>query len=253
MNSGEIQLQGGNMNTPVLKNNIVYKDENSASQNIHKLLNYLRNKKIEWVPQSFGIENGKHGFSFIPGNVIHDSPDWIFDDHILRQSARLLRNFHDATEDFIPENECWLLSNTEVPEVICHNDFAPYNWVFDENKNIKGLIDFDTCSPGSRIWDIAYTAYRIVPLMPCEEKSIYRETSPFSKEQMIDRLNLFLDEYSGGEKSFRYETRDVILKVRERLEAIADWSETQGKMCGNDELIEHGKMYRAHGAWFLVE
>ena len=48
-------------------------------------------------------------------------------------------------------------------EVICHNDFATYNLVFD-GENVVGVIDWDFASPGPRLWDIAYLAYRIVPL-----------------------------------------------------------------------------------------
>ena len=29
--------------------------------------------------------------------------------------------------------------------------------------DISGVIDFDMASPGSRIWDISYLAYRLVP------------------------------------------------------------------------------------------
>ncbi|WP_314062200.1 phosphotransferase [uncultured Vagococcus sp.] len=46
---------------------------------------------------------------------------------------------------------------------MCHNDFAPYNVTFENNKAI-GIIDFDTSCPGPRIWDVAYAVYRFVPL-----------------------------------------------------------------------------------------
>ncbi len=29
--------------------------------------------------------------------------------------------------------------------------------------NLRGLIDFDTASPGPRVWDLAYLAYQLVP------------------------------------------------------------------------------------------
>ena len=48
-------------------------------------------------------------------------------------------------------------------EVICHNDFAPYNLLFT-GEEPTGVIDFDVASPGPRVWDLGYTAYRFVPL-----------------------------------------------------------------------------------------
>ena len=58
---------------------------------------------------------------------------------------------------------CWQWPAHEPVQVICHNDFAPYNLMF-ENGKLTGVIDLDLASPGPRVWDMAYTAYRFVPL-----------------------------------------------------------------------------------------
>ena len=47
--------------------------------------------------------------------------------------------------------------------MICHNDFAPHNLVFHGGV-LVGAIDFDTCSPGPRLGDLAYFATRAIPL-----------------------------------------------------------------------------------------
>ena len=249
MESQEIGLTGGNMSKPVLKDNIVYKDIHPASPNIHKLLCYVREKGIDWVPKSYGLSDNRHALSFITGTVIHDNPKWIFSTRILKECALKLRAWHDATVGFQQVNGEWLLSNDEPHEVICHNDFAPYNWVFNKQKRVVGLIDFDTCSPGSRVWDIAYAAYRIVPLMPHDDVSVYYETSPFSYNKMIKRLELFLKVYSKGQSSVKYSVESVIGKAQLRLCTIAAWSDTEGTRANNQELLDHARMYRLHAEW----
>jgi aminoglycoside phosphotransferase (APT) family kinase protein len=59
----------------------------------------------------------------------------------------------------------WQFEHPDVHQhdVICHNDFAPYNIVFVDAQPYA-MIDFDTAGPGPRIWDVAFAAYYFVPL-----------------------------------------------------------------------------------------
>src|SRR3954468_16065803 len=90
-------------------------------------------------------------------------PRFMWADAVLVAAARFLRRYHDATVDFRPPDPCWRLPAHEPAEVVCHNDFAPYNLVF-RGRTLAGAIDFDTASPGPRAWDLAYLAYPLVPL-----------------------------------------------------------------------------------------
>ena len=56
-----------------------------------------------------------------------------------------------------------LLPRSERHEVICHNDFAPYNFVYTEGIP-TAVIDFDLAGPGPRLRDVAYAAYWMTPL-----------------------------------------------------------------------------------------
>jgi thiamine kinase-like enzyme len=245
-------LTGGNMNLPILRGNMVYKKATIAGDTIHELLQHVRAKGIDWVPESLGIDSkGKQVMTYIEGDVPHNMPDWIYEEGVLKEIARRLRQWHDATEDFRFHKAKWLMENDEVQEVICHNDFAPYNCVFN-NKKFVGLIDFDVCSPGSRLWDIVYTAYRFIPLLPVNEIEHYCEVSPFSKEEMLRRLQIFLEEYSCGEKDFFYSKNVVIEKVSKRLKTLASWSEAYGQKTKNKETLEHAKMYSLHAQWIIT-
>ncbi len=82
---------------------------------------------------------------------------------MLAAAPSLLRRLHDATVDFARSGRRWQSPVHEPDEVVCHNDFAPYNLVFRDGA-IVGVIDFEHASPGPRAWDLAYLAYRLVPL-----------------------------------------------------------------------------------------
>jgi len=242
-------LSGGNMNYPILDNNLIYKEVTVATNTIHELLCYVRAQGIDWIPKSYGLNpEDKHVLSYIDGFVPKETPEWIWNEDILIEVALRLRQGHDATVNFKYKKAQWLLDNDEINEVICHNDFAPYNCVFSGRK-FKGLIDFDVCSPGSRIWDIAYTSYRFIPLFPDKNKEKYFEVSPFSKEVMLNRLKLFLDAYSDDKKEFLYDEEKVIDKIVKRLKVLASWSESYGLKTQNQEIQNNGKMYLLHAKW----
>ncbi|WP_223192776.1 phosphotransferase [Paenibacillus sedimenti] len=85
----------------------------------------------------------------------------MWSDETLVGLARLLRRFHDTTEGFTLTSESkWQLSYSDEGqhEVICHNDAALYNVVFQQGVPVA-LIDFDMAGPGPRMWDIAYSLY----------------------------------------------------------------------------------------------
>ena len=187
--------------------------------------------------QSDLMRSAQKVFSFIPGDVPHDMPEWIREANVLNDIARALRQWHDATADFSAPNAKWGLPPSSPREVICHNDFAPYNCIFSNCKFV-GAIDFDFCSPGSRIWDLAYTAYRFVPLMPGPDTNIAipGDKSPFDVLGMTERLKLFLSSYGEAGGQARIGCSELIGTTIERLNAIATWTEEFVRSHGNAEL-----------------
>jgi aminoglycoside phosphotransferase (APT) family kinase protein len=51
----------------------------------------------------------------------------------------------------------------EPSEDVRHNDFAPYNLMFERGR-LTGIIDLDLASPGPRARDMGYAAYRFAAL-----------------------------------------------------------------------------------------
>jgi aminoglycoside phosphotransferase (APT) family kinase protein len=130
---------------------------------VHALLAHLRTHGLDReVPEPLADDS----VAFLPGEVpAYPMPGWVWHPRRLDEAGRLLRRIHDATAGFDHGTRTWRLPAHDPVEVVCHNDFAPYNLVHDPHDHrLTGVIDFDAASPGPRAWDVAYLAYRLVPL-----------------------------------------------------------------------------------------
>jgi len=136
-----------------------------------------------------------------------------------RPLAETLRAFHDASAGFVaPAGGCWQWPAHQPEEVVCHNDFAPYNLMFVDEK-LTGVIDLDLASPGPRIWDMAYTAYRFVPLTDPANPD-----APFPGEPaQLRRLSAFCVAY--GRPAI--EPRDVLRAAADKLRELVAFIERQ--------------------------
>ena len=90
-------------------------------------------------------------------------PTWIWTDDLLTRSARWLAELHEASAGF-DESGPWQMAGHEPREVICHNDFAPYNFVFDTRPSAGRGDRLRPGFAGVAAVDLAYLAYRLVPL-----------------------------------------------------------------------------------------
>jgi phosphotransferase family enzyme len=162
----EIVLAGGNMTEVVAVGETVRRGRGPWTPMVHALLRHLRAAGFGLVPEPLGVdERGREMLSLLPGRVgTYPLDDAVLSDAMLGTVARTLRAYHDATVSFVPPPDAvWHWPAHEPAEVVCHNDFAPYNLLFDGGR-ITGVIDFDMASPGPRAWDMAYAAYRFAPL-----------------------------------------------------------------------------------------
>jgi hypothetical protein len=166
----EIPLSGGNVNAAVVRSgNTVRREQTPHSATIHQLLLHLERKGFEGSPRFLGIdEGGREILSFIEGGTGIPPAIWQSDGPPAA-TAMLLRRYHEAALDFQPPSGAsWAFTypDPQRHEVICHNDFAPYNFVYAPSDGATPLavLDFDLAGPGPRLRDVAYAAYWLAPL-----------------------------------------------------------------------------------------
>ena len=207
-------LPGGNMNAVQRVGDTVRRTGGPWTPTVHRYLRYLARNGVDWAPTPLGIDGDIEILSFVEGNVpLYPLPHFVWDEAVLVDGARRLRQLHDASIGFGVDDAVWQ-SPTKVPsEVICHNDFAPHNLAFNAEGAITGAIDFDMCSPGPRLWDIAYFATRACPLTADTP-----DGAP-GQDQMRRRIELVLDAY-GSDASWR----DVVRVAATRLYDLAELS-----------------------------
>ncbi|PYH01748.1 hypothetical protein CVV67_04650 [Arthrobacter stackebrandtii] len=235
-------LSGGNMNSVQRDGESVLRNAGPWTPTVHRYLQYLRRAGIDWIPQALGEDAGRERLSFVPGEVpMYPLPDWVWHDSVLAEGARKLRRLHDASIGFGTDGAVWQ-SPAKVPaEVICHNDFAPHNLAFHDGR-MTGAIDFDMCSPGPRLWDLAYFATRAVPLT--------RDTpsNAPAMDRARERVQLILDAY-GSDAGWD----DVLRVAIIRLWDLAEFSRAKAVELGKPELDADADMYERDAEFLASE
>ena len=232
----EKTLKGGNM-TPVARlGGDVLRESGPWTATVQRLLEHLRAAGVEWCPEPRGwAADGREALSYLKGKVpAHPLPEWVYDEEVLTTAATWMRELHDLTVGFDAPELRWRSPRRQPAEVVCHNDFAPYNMVF-KNELLIGVIDWDFAAPGPRIWDLAYLAYRLGPLV--------RPSSPDAPGRSIDiqrRVRLLLDAYGSD-----VTVPDLLRTVIDRLENLAAMTEghARGKKDSklHSDAVNYGK------------
>lgn len=209
----------GGVNTVTRIGSRVHRPAGPWSRRVQELLRHVRERGFSGAPEPFGFDGqGREVLSFLEGTVPdYPLPPAAAGTAALTGAARLLRALHDATVDFPFGGGGWQFPERAPVEVVCHGDFAPYNCVL-RGSEVVGVIDFDTAHPGSRVWDVAYAAYRWVTLTRPDHVEALGSTA----EQLV-RVRLFCDAY-GLDREGRGRLADVAV---ERLVALVEHMRAQ--------------------------
>lgn len=160
-------------------------------------------------------EQGREILSFLAGEVpVYPTPPQLWSEEVLEGVAGLLRRLHDATVGLDLPGGGWRegAAAPEGGEVICHNDVAPYNTVFQAGRPVA-FIDWDFAAPGPRAWDLAYAAYRFVPLSPDQGAVGLGVVLPVDRP---GRLRRFCDAYGLADRA------GLVEMILRRIEAVCD-------------------------------
>jgi hypothetical protein len=230
-------LTGGNMGTVTRRGDTVLRPSGPWSPSVHALLRHVRAAGVWEVPEPLGFAaDGREILSHLPGTVpTYPLPPWVWADVALVSAARLLARLHAVTATSTKDGD-WRSPTRDPAEVVCRNDFAPYNLVFEAGQ-VVGVIDWDFASPGPRVWDVAYLAYQLVPLTAGDTGH------GFAEADRGRRLRLLLDSYGA-----RFTVEELRATVVERLVALADFSDKAALELDKPGLAEHAEVYRRDAA-----
>jgi aminoglycoside phosphotransferase (APT) family kinase protein len=170
-------------------------------------------------------EDGRERLVFIDGDVpISPYPEWSQSDDALASIARLLRGLHHAARGFDARGLTWddSLADPAGGTLVCHNDVAPENVVF-QNGIAVALLDFECAAPGRPVYDLAHLARLCVPV----EDEFDQVRLGWRAADRPGRLRLVADTY-GLDGDGRAELLSAVDDAMARVEAAVRRSVAAG-------------------------
>lgn len=208
-------------NTPIERvGDVLWRPDRPWNPAVHELLTHLHSVGFDAAPRSFGIHrDGRHRLSWVEGDAGESPGD---NDERLVSTARLIRRYHEAVRGSAPPLGLQVLVDapTEGP-IVCHNDLGPVNTVF-RGDNATALIDWDLAGPGDERWDLAYAAWRTVPLYD----DAFFASRGLTPPDRARRLRLFVDAYGLPDRDGFVNL--IGARIRSLYETARVWGGEQG-------------------------
>lgn len=115
---------------------------------------------------------------------------------------------------------------------------------FDDAYQLTGMIDLDTASPGPRVWDLAYLAYRLAPLTQVEDTGAGLPSLAVRRH----RLELLCRAYAGAGDRVAVGSHAVLRTAIARLEDLAVFTAARAA-AGATQVAAHVQAYRNDARW----
>lgn len=170
----EERLSGGNTTVVVRVGDTVRRPVGPWTPAVHDLLGYLARVGFAGSPRVLGVdESQREILEFVPGEVGTLSPsaplpDWFRTPEACWAIGRWIRLFQFAQAGFVADAaKPWRRAPGAVlrpGQVVVHHDVSPYNTVRRPDGSLV-VLDWDFARPGDPIEDLAWAAWRWVPLM----------------------------------------------------------------------------------------
>jgi hypothetical protein len=184
---------------------------------VQGLLAHLHRVGFAGAPRPLGRDGqGREVLEFIAGG----GPSHADDE--LAGVGRLIAALHRATATFsAPPDAHWqfMVGAPKVGEVICHNDLSPDNAIYEPAGTPRAFVDWDLAAPAPPIWDLAWAAYRFVPLY--DDATCERLGYPIPSR--VARLRILCDAYGLDDR------RALLPTVCERIRVLYDTARTWGE------------------------
>lgn len=248
MGEDEHELTGGNASGRVVRvGNTVRKPWVDNTPVAQSYLAAVRAQGVD-APRALGRDKfGRQIVEYVEGTIAQDRMPLDPDD--LRRVGRMIRQIHDASEAIpilapVPVPVEWnTLIPADNPNLMCHNDLAPWNLVIGER---WVFIDWDGASPSTRLWDLAYAAQTF---------GMLSEGEPVASAAV--RLRAFVEGY-GADASLREALPTTMAKRTEAMFELLRSSNDTGLQPWADMYTSgHGEFWRQateyvtrnHTAW----
>jgi phosphotransferase family enzyme len=215
----EQELPGGNFDSQVIRiGSTVRRRAGPWTPAVHALLTHLAACGFSSAPLGHGLDDrGREVLRYVEGQAgRYPLPAYMRSDATLVSVGRLLRSFHDLTLGFAPPPSAVWQQGPADPgpvEVVCHNDWAPYNAIFSQ-RQLRAFIDWEFARPGSRLWDLAWTAHTWVPLWDDGDIVSHGWTTPPDRAA---RLRYLCDAYGLRDRA------RLVSTIQERVLGTAAW------------------------------